>query len=191
MSEGSREVQDFKGHVSCAGVREPGFRLETSQQARNLLQTVLPKPCVLLELTVMSVGFKRCFRGIGKQRQIRWVAEGGMESPVVIEWGLSVMRILAVLQYKISYHINYIAMGSRVFCDSDLVYQKSQMYTHISDGVRDNLAMLSPSLLQRCPQRWSLRFLGAFPSVQVGRKWVIYREQGMISSGKCHVPLKN
>lgn len=72
----------------------------------------------------MSIGFKRCFRGIGKQRQIRWVAEGGMESPVVTEWGLSVMKILAVLQYKISYHINYIATGSGAFCDTNFVYQK-------------------------------------------------------------------
>lgn len=52
------------------------------------------------------------------------------------------MRILAVLQYKISYHINYIATGSGVFCDSDLVYQKSQLCTDISGGVRDNLAQI-------------------------------------------------
>lgn len=43
-----------------------------------------------------------------------------MESPVVTEWGLSVMKILAVLQYNISYHINYIATGSRAFCDTDI-----------------------------------------------------------------------
>lgn len=52
-----------------------------------------------------------------------------MESPVVTEWGLSVMKILAALQYKISYHINYIATGSRAFCDTDFVYHKS--YTDI------------------------------------------------------------
>lgn len=39
------------------------------------------------------------------------------------------MKILAALQYKISYHINYIATGSRAFCDTDFVYQKS--YTDI------------------------------------------------------------
>lgn len=47
-----------------------------------------------------------------------------MESTVVTEWGLSVMKMLAVLQYEISYHINYIAAGSRAFCDTDFVYQK-------------------------------------------------------------------
>lgn len=77
----------------------------------------------------MSIRFKRCFRGAGKQRQIRWVAERGMESPVVTEWGLSVMKILAVLQFKFSYHINYITAGSRAFYGTDFVYQKS--YTDI------------------------------------------------------------
>lgn len=61
------------------------------------------------------------------------------------------MRILAVLQYKISYHINYIATGSRAFSDTDLMYQKC--YTDTSGGVREKLAVLSPSLPQRCPQR--------------------------------------